>query len=103
MFCTVPTSSVMSSAAQIVRLNGDKHMVRRRQGVDNQHTKGRAAIQQNIVVVPLHAVHILTQHRFPAHHVHQSHPHGRQAAVSRYKVKALMVVYDLRVVTGHHP
>ena len=43
-----------------VRLNRDKHMVRRRQGVDNQHTKGQTAIKQNIVVVPLHAVHILT-------------------------------------------
>ncbi len=88
---------------QIVRLDGDKHIIRRGQGVDDQHTQRGAAIQQNIVIVPLHAVHILPQDCFPAHHVHQPHLHGGQAAVSRNKVKALMVVHDLRVVTGHCP
>ena len=88
---------------QIVRLDGDKHIIRRGQGVDDQHTQRGTAIQQNIVIIPLYAVHILTQHRFPAHYVHQSYLYGGQAAVSRHKVKALMVAHDLRVVAGHCP
>ena len=86
---------------QIVRLDGDKHIVRRGQGVDDQHTQRRPAVQQNIVVLPLHTVHIPPKHRFTAHHIHQPYLHGGQTAVSWHKVKALMVVHDLRVVAGH--
>ena len=61
------------------------------------------AVQQNIVVLPLHAIHILAQHCFPAHHVHQPYLYGRPAAILRYKVKAFVVMHDLQVAAGHCP
>ena len=37
---------------QLVRLDGDKHIVQRRQGVNGQYTQRRTVVQQNIVIVP---------------------------------------------------
>ena len=61
------------------------------------------AIQQNIVMVPLYAVHIQLWHRFPVYHLRQPHINGGQTAVSRNKVKALKVVHNLQAIAGHRP
>ena len=44
---------------QIIRLDRDKHIVRSCQSIDDQHTQGRAAVQQYIVIVVFYTVHIL--------------------------------------------
>ena len=83
--------------SQIVGLHGNQHIIRSRKGVDDQHTEGRVAVEQHIVVGLLDTVHIAPQHRFPAHDVHKAHFHSRQGAVCRDKIKALMVAQDFRV------
>lgn len=52
--------------SQIVGLHGNQHIIRSRKGVDDQHTEGRVAVEQHIVVGLLDTVHIAPQHRFPA-------------------------------------
>ena len=52
-------------------------MIRSRQGIDDQHTQRRAAIQQHIVVILLDTVQIAFEHGFPAHNIDQSHLHRR--------------------------
>ena len=64
-------------SGQIVRLYGDKHIVRSRQSVDDQHPQRRAAVQQHIVVISLDALQIALEHGFPAHNIDQSHLHRR--------------------------
>ena len=44
---------------QIIRLDRDKNIVRGCQSIDDQHTQGRAAVQQYIVIIVFYAVHIL--------------------------------------------
>ena len=65
---------------QIVRLHGNENVVRRRQGIDDQHTERRAAIQQHIVIVLFYAVQIPFQDRLAAHSVYQPNLHRRKGA-----------------------
>ena len=69
----------------------------------NDPTRREVAIQHHTVIGLLRVIHILPEYRFPAHHVHQPHIHGGQAAVSRHEVKTLSMVRDLRVVAEHRP
>ena len=62
---------------QIISLNRDQDIIRGRQSVNDQHTQGGAAIQQNIVVVGFHTVYILLQDGFTAHDIDQAHLHSR--------------------------
>ena len=62
---------------QIVRLHRDEYMIRSRQGIDDQHTQRRAAIQQHIVVILLDTVQIAFEHGFTAHDIDQPHLHRR--------------------------
>ena len=83
---------------QIVRLHGDEHIVRSRQGIDDQHPQRRAAVQQHIIVTSLDVLQIALEHGFPAHDIDQPHLHRRQSAVGRNEVKALGVVQNFRVL-----
>ena len=62
---------------QIVRLHRDEYMIRSRQGIDDQHTQRRAAIQQHIVVILFDTVQIAFEHGFTAHDIDQPHLHRR--------------------------
>ena len=57
----------------------------------------RKAIQQYIVIVMLIAVHILPQHRFTAHNIHQSGFYGSQRSVPLHKIKALRMMPDFQM------
>ena len=83
---------------QIVRLHGNQHIVRSGKGIDDQHTEGRATVQQHIVIVFFDTFYILAQHRFPAHGIDQPHLHSGQGAVAGDKIKALIVMQDLCVI-----
>ena len=83
---------------QIVRLHGDEHIVRSRQGVDDQHPQRRAAVQQHIVVTSLDALQIALEHGFPTHNIDQPHLYRRQSTVGGNEVKALRVVQNFRML-----
>ena len=84
--------------SKILCLNRDQNIIRCRQSIDDQHTEGRAAIQQNIIIVLFDLIHILPQHRLPAHDIHQTHLNGGQSAVARDEIKALMMVADFQML-----
>ena len=84
--------------SKILCLNRNENIIRCRQSIDDQHTEGRTAIQQNIIIVLFDLIHILPQHRLPAHDIHQTHLNGGQGTVARDEIKALMMVADLRML-----
>ena len=95
MGCTDQLGHVLGS--QVICLHGDQNIVRCGKGIDNQHTERRTAVQQHIIVILLHLIEILPQHRFSTHHIDQSNLDGGQAAVGRDKIKALRMMQDFRV------
>lgn len=60
----------------------------------------KTALTYGRAVILLYAVHILSQYRFTAHDIHKADFHCRQHTVSRYKVKALVVVHDFCVFSN---
>ena len=86
--------------SKILCLNRNQNIIRCRQSIDDQHTEGRAAIQQDIIVVLFNLIRILPQHRLPAHDIHQSHLNGGQCAVARDEIKALVMVADFGMLTA---
>jgi hypothetical protein len=45
-------------------------------------------------------VHILPQHRLPAHDIHQSHLNGGQGTIAGDEIKALVMMADFRMIAA---
>ena len=80
-----------------MRLCGNDHFIRSSQGIDGQHTQGRAAVQQNHIVAVTDAVQIVPQDRLPAHGIYQRDLQARQLDVSGEKVNALRMMNNALV------
>ena len=75
-------------------LHRHKYIVSRRQCVDGKHTQGRAAVQQNHVILIPDAVQIFPEYSFPAHGIYQSDLQAGQFNVGGEKVDPFLMVDD---------
>ena len=85
---------------QVLRLHRNQGGVRRCQGIDGQHPKGRGAVQQNEIVFMLCPFQHLFEHLFPVHAVDERHFHPCQFDIRRNQVNALCVVQN--TLTGRN-
>ena len=79
---------------QVLRLHRNQGGVRRCQGIDGQHPKGRSAVQQNEIVFMLCPFQHLFQHLLPVHAVDNGNFPPCQFNVCRNQVNALRMVQD---------
>ena len=85
---------------KILSLDGDDNPIRSREGVDRQHSKRRATIQQNVIISLAEISEHLLERGFPAHSVDEGHLHSRQSDVRRKNIHAFFVVKD--TLTGRN-
>lgn len=79
---------------QILRLNGNKDVIRRCQRIDGQHPKGGHTVDENVIVFVLQHIKVLLEHRLSAHHIEQGDFHTSQLDTGGKNVYALGMVQD---------